>query len=441
MGHEEKVRAYRAVVAGDWVTADELLTRHPLDDLDGRALAVVVECHTHGDGSLAQALRDEIAAPRSRNLLSPGHAGAMTALGLVALSSGDPRTAAVDLRRALELMPRGDRSLRPTALLGLAFARIRQGRWEEAADLVALIESERDDRERDHESRGDRAGGTADPGIAAARALLAVLRNEPSAAALLQEASRVPSPGVLARTVLLYTRLAAAIGLNDWLALHHLLDDAHDLGYRHPFRDEEWRALHLLAAWHVGNRVELRRRLSDWMSRPQAVDSPYYWAFEAIEARSEGAAPQVARATQRALALVSRDLDPLGRTWIHILAGTLLSQHGAAGAPDPVAGLASYEDALRELKALGATRFAQLCEAIIADTSKQISDATNDPAAVLTRQQQHVARLVTEGYTSAEIGRILHLSTKTVDFHVGNIVRRLGVRNRRGILRALSAGD
>ncbi|MEV8510304.1 helix-turn-helix transcriptional regulator [Actinoplanes sp. NPDC051475] len=48
----------------------------------------------------------------------------------------------------------------------------------------------------------------------------------------------------------------------------------------------------------------------------------------------------------------------------------------------------------------------------------------------LTDREREVARLVAEGLTSAEIGAQLRIGHRTVDVHVRNIMRKLGVRRR-----------
>jgi DNA-binding CsgD family transcriptional regulator len=48
----------------------------------------------------------------------------------------------------------------------------------------------------------------------------------------------------------------------------------------------------------------------------------------------------------------------------------------------------------------------------------------------LTRREAHVARLLAEGKSNAEIARELHLSVHTVRNHVLHVKRKLGVRSR-----------
>jgi DNA-binding NarL/FixJ family response regulator len=56
-------------------------------------------------------------------------------------------------------------------------------------------------------------------------------------------------------------------------------------------------------------------------------------------------------------------------------------------------------------------------------------------AARLTRREREVLTLLRARLTDAEIAQLLCVSPRTVDTHVGNILRKLGVANRR------TAGD
>ena len=44
-------------------------------------------------------------------------------------------------------------------------------------------------------------------------------------------------------------------------------------------------------------------------------------------------------------------------------------------------------------------------------------------------------KLIAEAHTNREIGEILHLSEKTVESHRGNILRKLGMRDRVELVR------
>ena len=55
---------------------------------------------------------------------------------------------------------------------------------------------------------------------------------------------------------------------------------------------------------------------------------------------------------------------------------------------------------------------------------------TDDPFTKLTARECEVAAWMVEGKTNPEIGTILGISFRTVDRHVGAILRKLGVENR-----------
>jgi DNA-binding NarL/FixJ family response regulator len=52
------------------------------------------------------------------------------------------------------------------------------------------------------------------------------------------------------------------------------------------------------------------------------------------------------------------------------------------------------------------------------------------PLDVLTDREMEVVKLVAEGHTTAEIAGALVISEKTVDKHRGNVLEKLGLRNR-----------
>jgi len=52
------------------------------------------------------------------------------------------------------------------------------------------------------------------------------------------------------------------------------------------------------------------------------------------------------------------------------------------------------------------------------------------PAQALTAQETECLRWCKEGKTNWEIGSILDISAKTVEFHLANVMRKLGAANR-----------
>ncbi|HYC82762.1 MAG TPA: helix-turn-helix transcriptional regulator, partial [Solirubrobacterales bacterium] len=61
---------------------------------------------------------------------------------------------------------------------------------------------------------------------------------------------------------------------------------------------------------------------------------------------------------------------------------------------------------------------------------------TGGPEA-LTPSELRVAELAAEGQTNREIAQALFLSEKTIESHLGNVYRKLGIRSRRELPQAL----
>lgn len=61
-------------------------------------------------------------------------------------------------------------------------------------------------------------------------------------------------------------------------------------------------------------------------------------------------------------------------------------------------------------------------------------DLPDEPYDRLTDREREVLHLVIEGHTSAEIGRRLFISPRTVESHRGNLMRKLGVDNQAALI-------
>jgi DNA-binding NarL/FixJ family response regulator len=57
----------------------------------------------------------------------------------------------------------------------------------------------------------------------------------------------------------------------------------------------------------------------------------------------------------------------------------------------------------------------------------------------LTPRELDVFRLITKGYSNAEIGAELFISVRTVEWHLGKVFTKLGITSRRGLKDALPA--
>jgi DNA-binding CsgD family transcriptional regulator len=59
----------------------------------------------------------------------------------------------------------------------------------------------------------------------------------------------------------------------------------------------------------------------------------------------------------------------------------------------------------------------------------------------LTAQEGHIARLARDGLSNPEIGARLFLSPRTVEWHLGKVFSKLGIRARRELATALPAPE
>jgi DNA-binding NarL/FixJ family response regulator len=58
-----------------------------------------------------------------------------------------------------------------------------------------------------------------------------------------------------------------------------------------------------------------------------------------------------------------------------------------------------------------------------------------DPISVLTPREQSVVQLIAEGKTNKEMGRVLSLSTKTIESHRASAMRKLNMRTTAELIR------
>jgi DNA-binding NarL/FixJ family response regulator len=64
-----------------------------------------------------------------------------------------------------------------------------------------------------------------------------------------------------------------------------------------------------------------------------------------------------------------------------------------------------------------------------------MKEGGSGPREPLTRREEEVVKLIAEAHTNVQIAEILHLSEKTVESHRGNLLRKLGMRDRVQLVR------
>ncbi|MFD9948341.1 ATP-binding protein [Nonomuraea sp. NPDC059023] len=92
---------------------------------------------------------------------------------------------------------------------------------------------------------------------------------------------------------------------------------------------------------------------------------------------------------------------------------------------------AQLRQAHEQLSELGAEAFAKRAAGELRGTGEQARSRTAAEGEQLTLQEVHIARLVAEGATSKDVAATLFLSPRTIDAHLRNIFRKLGLTSRR----------
>ena len=94
--------------------------------------------------------------------------------------------------------------------------------------------------------------------------------------------------------------------------------------------------------------------------------------------------------------------------------------------------------AYQMLAAMGAEAFAERARRELLAAGETVPKRANQTRTELTAQEATIARLARDGQTNTEIGAQLFLSARTIEWHLGNVFTKLGIRSRRELRRALA---
>jgi DNA-binding CsgD family transcriptional regulator len=176
--------------------------------------------------------------------------------------------------------------------------------------------------------------------------------------------------------------------------------------------------------------AEALTRIASATGHPDALAALAYAIGETallLDGDAATAAEQITRAHE-----LHRELDmPLERAEIGLRAGVAL-----AAAGEREAGLERLYDAYRTARKLGARPLAAEAAKEVAALGESVLSRLGTRAIAdtdgtgLSRREREVVRLVAVGRTNREIAHELFLSTRTVDMHVRNILRKLDCRSR-----------
>jgi DNA-binding CsgD family transcriptional regulator len=173
---------------------------------------------------------------------------------------------------------------------------------------------------------------------------------------------------------------------------------------------------------HIGDSREAALWLSEWVNmqpRPQPHDR--------FLERRVGALAQE-RVSSELLEVTAREADELGfaldALWTRLDLGAALADS------DRVRSKEILGDVAHVAGELGARPIAELAEKRLRALGVRTWRRGAAGDRVLTEREREIARLIAAGASNPEIAQRLFLSRKTVERHVSNVLRKVGVRNR-----------
>jgi DNA-binding NarL/FixJ family response regulator len=296
--------------------------------------------------------------------------------GGILTAAGRWREAEAELVEATRHFDRGMSGRRAAAIIRLADLRVRQGRLEEAAQLLQGLEQH--------------------PDVVPTLAALHLARGDTALARdLLERATQgcsedeVPTVG---ESTMVGPLLALLV---DVYLDQENLDDAERVARR------------------LGRVAEAQR-------------GPY---LRAVAALAKGRIC-VAGGQGDARACLQEALEGFAQAQLPMeLARTRLELARALSERSPEVAIAEAKGALEDFERLAAARHADAAGALLRSLGAPIRIGPKGIGA-LTKREAEVLHLLGVGLFNAEIGDRLYISRKTVEHHVGNVLSKLGLRNR-----------
>jgi ATP/maltotriose-dependent transcriptional regulator MalT len=343
--------------------------------------------------------------------------------GLVRHMGERPAEALPDLRAVAEHPGHRPMRERISALAHLADVEILLGSWDEAV------------------AHGEIALGLAvDSGYTAlepvCRAVLAtamVLRGQVEEASSLLDGGPAPDPDDLAgRSLLARARSLAALSQDH---LTGVLDACLPLErevagqrLRGP-QALQWRPHLAEALVALGRHAEARSIVDDLVALTERANRPVSRAVaRSLDGRcaaAEGRRDRALDAVDEAVALASGAGNPFEEA-------RALEARGLVRAEllGPGAAVADLRAAAEAYGRLGASQFLRRVEQVLGSADDRPGGAALATPTALTAKEEAVAGLVVAGRSNREVAAELFVSVKTVEYHLGNIYAKVGVRSR-----------
>ena len=173
---------------------------------------------------------------------------------------------------------------------------------------------------------------------------------------------------------------------------------------------------------HVGHRTEAAESLADWVSIEPQLQPRDRYLRRRVEALLQDP-PAVDE-----LDAAARDADDLGfaldALWTRLDFGSTLVASDPARAKDVLGEVVERADRC------GAQTVAEVAAKRLRSLGVRTWQRGAVGVAALTDRERAIAQLIAEGASNPEIARQLFLSRKTVERHVSNVLKKVGVRNR-----------
>jgi DNA-binding CsgD family transcriptional regulator len=197
-----------------------------------------------------------------------------------------------------------------------------------------------------------------------------------------------------------------------------------------------WRSHAALALASIGDHEQARRMAGDDLER----------------ARQWGAARGIGTAL-RAVALIDNGTDPLPRLReaVDVLERSPARLEHARALTDLGAALRranrrtearnALERAVELATSCGATALSEQARTELRAAGGRSKDPAVSGIGALTASELRVAELAAEGHSNPEIAQALYVTRKTVETHLGNVYRKLGITGRGRLARAMAQHD
>ncbi len=257
--------------------------------------------------------------------------------------------------------------------------------------------------------------------------LLAAMRGNLDRAAELVSASIRDATDRGEHMLVVYAHFASSMLFNGSGDFSSALQSARQAATPLPLSLDGMRLRELVeAAVRAGEHAEARDALTVLRESTRAAGTPWARGIEAVctALTSDG---QIAEdAYQEALEQLRA-----GGVLFHLARAQLLYGEWLLAEERYVPARQHLREAFGHLSAMGAEAFARRAQQQLRAAGEQIGSTPARPADVLTPQETHIARLVADGATSKEVAAQLFLSPRTVDAHLRNIFRKVGITSRR----------